>query len=150
MFSGLLVIVFCERCVLRWLVFSFQLPFGWICVLYAKYNTLFSLSWQETFCMIEISKERQQSASTLCAFGNHLKCQCKTISVCLGGDRKRFLTLKRYSTTHVMLNTLVFWVIGATQVIFAACVRMLSPFPGYMIWKDCMLRTISYSPRCIF
>lgn len=73
--------------------------------------------------------------------------------VCLGGDRKLFLPLKRYSTAQVMLNTIVFWITGTTQVILAACVRMLSPFPGYVIWKDYVLRAIFHIdvfPDCLY
>lgn len=66
------------------------------------------------------------------------------------GDRKLFLPLKSYSTTQVMLNTLAFWVRGATQVVFAACVRMPSPFSGYVIWQDYVLRTMFHILQDIF
>lgn len=68
----------------------------------------------------------------------------------LGGGRKLSWPLKSYSTTQVMLNTLVFWVRGATQVVFAACVRKLSPFPGYFVWKDYVLRTMFHILQDIF
>lgn len=49
-----------------------------------------------------------------------------------------------------MINTLVFWIIGATQIVFAACVRMLGPFPGYVLWKGYVLRTMFRIPQDVF
>lgn len=60
-------------------VFLFNFPLDGYMSCMPKYNILFSLSWQETFYIIETSKERQHSASTLCTFGNYLKHSCKTI-----------------------------------------------------------------------
>lgn len=68
------------------------------------------------------------------------------VLVCLGEDRKLFLPL-RYSIAQVMLTTLLEYRSHSSSPC-STCKH--APFPGYVIWKDYVLRTISYSPSCIF
>lgn len=134
-FSGLLVIVFCRRCALWWLVFFFSTSLRTDHVLYAQISYLSLPKLAGDFLYYRnIKGKAAWYIYIVCIWQSSKICSAKPL-VHFGGHRKLILPLKWHSTAQVMLNTLVSWIIRATQEVFAAHVRMLSPFLGYAIWK---------------
>lgn len=52
------------------------------------------------------------------------------------GNKETLLATEMIFCNSSYTKYFVFWITGATPVVFVACARMLSPFPGYGIWKD--------------